>query len=700
MNIMRSPAHISTKSLQFLLRFLAMACLLQAAPLWATPLPVQLTVGELELAGMKLVNVQLQTEGEGLRIKAASAALEGDDDLRVQLLDLHCPELGSASAGWCPQGQWNLQVHSDVSKWQQALQGKITAAVWNDAEQKLDSTLSAGTFNAQLEYLQVEGSSAARVKWTGQALVNLPFRAMLPEQLEWIKAGSSAAVLAMDLTSPEPGLRVDYQITLNDLSMDSPEGLYAAEGLSLQSSGQWQAGARSQLSVNAKFLAGEVLLDRFYTAFGPQPLEVKAQIQMSDQQVTVTNLQLSDEGAMKVQASASFSPQDPANTLEYQVKQLSLQFPVAYERYLASVLAAWTLDKLTVTGGFSWTGSGIAGDFPSGTLEFDDLSVVDHLQNRFAFTGMSAHIEAGSSSGVSDFSWQGLLLGRINLGAGKLQLKTAPGEFELAAPLSLAVLGGEFVVDRFRFQLPSEDEAQAEPLVNFNAVLKEMDLQQLTEALGWPAFAGKISGSIPGVSLDAGVLTVDGLLSFEVFDGQVELSNVKVERPFGVLPSFAADLTVDNLDLQQLTSAFSFGRIAGRLDGYVNELRMLDWSPVSFDAWMGTPERQSDSNQISRQAVNSLTSIGGGGATAALTGPIMRMFSNFSYRRLGMGCKLENYVCAIRGLADESDSVVIMEGSGVPKLMIKVFNRRMDFPQLVANLEAASSGEGIRIGDP
>jgi len=676
------------------------ACLLQSAPLWADPLPIQLTVGELEFAGLTLEDVELHTEDEGIRFEAASAVMEGNADLQLRSLNLHCPELGSADSGWCPAGQWQMQIHSVDSKWQQPLQGKLTTAVWNDAEQKLDGTLSAGEFNAQVEYRPSETASIARVIWTSQALASLPFRALLPEQLEWIKAGSSAAVLSMDLSSTDPDLRVDYQLMLKDLSLDSPDGLYAAEGLSLQGRGQWRMGDSSQISVNAKFLAGEVLLDSFYTAFGPEALDLKAEIQLSDQQVSIQNLQLSDDGSMHVQANVSYSPKDPVNTLEYQVQQLRLRFPVAYERYLAPVLAAWTLDKLTVTGGLSWAGSGHSGGFPSGTLEFDDLSVVDHLQNRFAFTGMSAHIEAGNSSGVSDFSWQGLLLGRINLGAGNLQLKTAPGEFELAQPLSLAVLGGEFVVDRFHLQLPSEEESRTEPQVNFNAVLNDMDLQQLTQALGWPTFAGRISGRIPGVSLDAGVLTVDGLLSFEVFDGKVELSKVRVERPFGVLPSFAADLEVDNLDLQQLTSAFSFGRIAGRLDGYVRDLRMLDWSPVSFDAWMGTPERQSDSNQISRQAVNSLTSIGGGGATAALTGPIMRMFSNFSYRKLGMGCKLENYICAIRGLADEDDSVLIMEGSGVPKLMIKVFNRRMDFPQLVANLEAASSGESIRIGDP
>ena len=105
------------------------------------------------------------------------------------------------------------------------------------------------------------------------------------------------------------------------------------------------------------------------------------------------------------------------------------------------------------------------------------------------------------------------------------------------------------------------------------------------------------------------------------------------------------------------------------------------------------------SNAISRQAVNHLTSIGGGGPTAALTGPLLRLFNNFSYRRLGMGCHLHNNICDLRGLEDDAESVLILEGSGVPKIMIRAYNRRMDFPQLVANLAAASSGEGIRIGD-
>jgi hypothetical protein len=183
-----------------------------------------------------------------------------------------------------------------------------------------------------------------------------------------------------------------------------------------------------------------------------------------------------------------------------------------------------------------------------------------------------------------------------------------------------------------------------------------------------------------------------------VFDGRITLQNLRVERPFGVLPSLAADVEVESLDLDQLTQTFSFGQISGRLDGYVRDLRMLDWKPVAFDAWLGTPGQQEGSNDISRQAVNHLTTIGGGPVTTALTSPLMRMFSNFSYRRLGLGCRLVDYVCELRGLSGDPDSVLILEGSGVPKITIRAFNRKIDWPQMVANLLAVSAGDAIQVG--
>ena len=224
-------------------------------------------------------------------------------------------------------------------------------------------------------------------------------------------------------------------------------------------------------------------------------------------------------------------------------------------------------------------------------------------------------------------------------------------------------------------------------------------MEQLTAAFGWPSFSGKISGRIPGVKFEDGVLEVEGEILVNVFDGMLTLEDLRIERPFGVLPSLAANVEAENLDLELLTSTFSFGRISGRIDGYVRDLRMLDWKPVAFDAWLGTPENQKGSKGISRQAVNHLTTLGGGSATTALTSPIMRLFNNFSYKRLGLGCRMQNNICEVRGVSEDNVSVLIMEGAGVPKITIRVFNRSVDWPQLLAQLVAASEGESIRIGD-
>jgi hypothetical protein len=349
--------------------------------------------------------------------------------------------------------------------------------------------------------------------------------------------------------------------------------------------------------------------------------------------------------------------------------------------------AIWNLataGRLTWSG--EWQGAKDDRTFRSGVLKLSDLTVVDNKRGRFAITGVDAHLRPGDHAFTSRLSWQGSLLQRINLGAGAVELESAPGSMRLAAPLVLEVLGGRVTFDELGVSLP--DGGQAD--VHLEASIDGLEMEQLTAALDWPAFSGEISGKIPGVSLKDGVLSVDGEIDMIAFGGQLLLTGLSIERPFGVLPSLAADIEASNLNLELLTSTFSFGQISGRLDGHVRDLRMLDWKPVAFDAWLGTPERQEGSNDISRKAVNRLTTIGGGSATTLLTGPVLRLFNNFSYRRLGLGCRLQNNVCDVRGLDDDDVSVLILEGSGIPKIMIRAFNRRMDWPQLVAALSSFS----------
>jgi hypothetical protein len=556
---------------------------------------------------------------------------------------------------------------------------------------------------------EIKGFSVAGVMQHGQYSVDLKFERQeleifkgldgLPPELDWLSRGYIDAELKFRQPPDSPS-DITVQMGIGNIGFDSPDGRFAAEALSMDVEVSALLSTWSKPDISGAFRSGELLIDDFYRDFSDGAMEFALQPQWQNGKMDIRSIRLTDNHSLNVEGRLVLDSRPDSNSWKVEISQLELEFPGAYERYIEPVAAAWTLNGLAVTGRLAWSGQWSAGQFSSGDLGITDLSIVDTQRRRFAVTGLDARMRPGDHAFDSRLAWRGLLLGRINLGQGEVALDSEPGKFAIVQPLVLEVLGGRLNLQELKVILPGgSGEAAGEPDIRLRADLKEMEMEQLTAAFGWPSFSGKISGQIPGVQFEDGVLEVEGEILVNVFDGLLTLEDLRIERPFGVLPSLAANIEAENLDLELLTSTFSFGRISGRIDGYVRDLRMLDWKPVAFDAWLGTPENQRGSKGISRQAVNHLTTLGGGSATTALTSPIMRLFNNFSYKRLGLGCRMQNNICEVRGVSEDDISVLIMEGAGVPKITIKVFNRSVDWPQLLAQLVAASEGESIRIGD-
>ena len=158
-----------------------------------------------------------------------------------------------------------------------------------------------------------------------------------------------------------------------------------------------------------------------------------------------------------------------------------------------------------------------------------------------------------------------------------------------------------------------------------------------------------------------------------------------------------ADIHFENFDLDKLTSAFSFGGMSGRLDGKVEALRLVDWSPVAFDAEL----RSDQGGRMSYKAVNDVTALGGGGGLGAnLQTMALKMFDTFGYRRLGIRCTLAAEICTMGGIEDgaaagsAADSYTIVEGSGIPRIEIIGHRRRVAWPTLVDRLIEATKGQG------
>jgi hypothetical protein len=193
-----------------------------------------------------------------------------------------------------------------------------------------------------------------------------------------------------------------------------------------------------------------------------------------------------------------------------------------------------------------------------------------------------------------------------------------------------------------------------------------------------------------------------------VFDGRIAVTSLAMERPFGVAPTVQADLAVTGVDLLAMTEVFDFGSISGRLDGQVDGLRLVDWTPVAFDARFATVPRKGVRQRISQRAVQNISSVGDASFVTSLQGQLIGLFDDFGYRRIGIACRLRNQVCEMSGLdgggpapgssapgssGSGAGGFTIVQGSGVPRLNVVGFNRRVDWPTLVERLQAVGSGE-------
>ena len=194
-----------------------------------------------------------------------------------------------------------------------------------------------------------------------------------------------------------------------------------------------------------------------------------------------------------------------------------------------------------------------------------------------------------------------------------------------------------------------------------------------------------------------GVVTLGSTLRAQVFDGDLSLSDLQLQQPFGKWPRLYSNVAFDNLDLELMTGAFSFGRITGKLSGRIDGLRLFNWTPVAFDARLYTPPDDRSRHRISQRAVQNVGSIGGGGAgvTAALSSGFLRFFDDFNYERLGISCRLENDVCAMDGIAPAPNGgYYLVKGKGLPRIDVIGSSHRVDWPRLVEQLLAATASEG------
>ncbi len=255
---------------------------------------------------------------------------------------------------------------------------------------------------------------------------------------------------------------------------------------------------------------------------------------------------------------------------------------------------------------------------------------------------------------------------------------------QLVAPL----LDGQFSVERLLVERDGE-AWRAE----FSGGIDGVSMPKLSRVLRLPVMAGTLSAHIPRIAYENDVLNMDGALGIEVFDGGLIVHRLRMLAPFSAGRHLLVDVTARGLDLGMLTRTFAFGSIEGRFDADLHDLEMAGWQPLRFDARIDSTPGD-EKRLLSLGALKDITALGAPQEGEAIRRLPEREGFGLAYDRIGLGAVLRDGVCTLSGIPghDTDDRILIMEGSGMPSVDIIGYNRRIDWPALVARFREVVAG--------
>lgn len=508
-------------------------------------------------------------------------------------------------------------------------------------------------------------------------------------------------------------MRAQLQANTADLNFANQAGTTVAQNLTaaitgsaVQDRGKLTSDLKLQSSAG-QALAGAVLLD-----FSKNPLNLMAHVEPDGSRVNLQRIQLHEAELIDAQGFAQVS-RNGIEQAHFDIQRL--EFAAAYRSFLQLALATTDFGALNV-GGHAIGDIDIANnDLTSVNAHIQNVSMADatarlSLANangelhwssaprQAAAAPVSTAVAQAPASPAtpqqSQLSWSASSL--YGLIGGPVQMKfIAQGtRFALTDNTRFPIFDGALVVHKFDIRNFGPDAE-----LDFDAHLEPISMPLLSKAFGWPTLNGQLAGRVPGVSYRNHVLTVQGDLSANVFDGTIVGSRLKLSDPLGPWPRLNADVSARHLDLDLLTHTFSIGSITGRLDADIKGLELFNWSPVAFDARLQTTPGDKSEHRISQRAVTSISSVGGGGGgvTAALQSGILQFFKTFHYDRIGISCQLRDEVCLMNGLEPAKSGYYLVKGRGLPRIDIIGNAGRVDWPQLVSQISASMHSQNITV---
>lgn len=662
--------------------------ILAASLLVLGTIPVDAAARTAQVKIAKLATAVATLEQVRVRIDWADGADAGE--LQVWAAQVDAPDLGYhyRDLHWrCPLRRAGKDGWQCAGVLRSGRAGPLQLAVDFDAA-TTRASLAGGGGRIALD------RSAASPDLTRLDLTRVPIRwaqALLARA--WpaanFKAGEFDAQFAIETPAKRP-LRVSGPLALRGIALETADAAVAGEKLGGRFAIDYRSTpAVSLVGVDGALQGGEFLAGNTYIALPASPIGVRVDaMQRSGSGWELPRIEWRDGNALQASGSAAFDAQADLQALDVDVHSTDMS-PLR-QRYLSGWLGLFGLGDVDLHGAMAMRVQLRDGVLQAVDAALDGVDLRDPNE-RFVFDGLHGDVRYSAGAQVaSELQWGGGKLYGLEFGASRLPFASEHGLLRFREDATVPIMGGSMTFRGLTIRPPRGEEGAD---IRFALALSDIDFGKVSKALGLPAFQGRLSGVIPQARYANERIDFDGGLSMQLFDGRVAFSSLALERPFGSAPSLSADIAFDDLDLLRLTEVLGFGSITGRLDGRIRGLRLVDWTPVAFDARFITDEAPGVKRRISQRAVQNISSVGDASFVTSLQGKLIGLFDDFGYRRIGIGCHLVNDVCAMSGLHSGSNAFTIVEGAGLPRLTVVGFNRQVDWPTLVERLVAVGKGD-------
>jgi hypothetical protein len=611
-------------------------------------LHLQLQASQADVAAMGWHHVGLHLDGHLQR----DAQLRWVFDGRVQL--------HGAPGGALANAQMTLVVNPGADTMQIDLrQDKTQASAWLPLDQPSHAQISL----RQLPAGWLQGLLGKL--WSGRLV-----------------GGRVDADLALD--AENANVQSSGQFTLDDVGFDMPGGTVAGQGVSGKGRFGFDHGDdAAHLTLQGNLAGGELLLGALHAKLPEHAAQLDVSAKAKAGALELDRLHFDDADALQLDGALAFDAK--GNLQKLRLDHFRAAFPLASQRYGQAWLAALGLRDVRIAGRLNGNLDLHSDGLHALAFDTEGLDLVDGA-GHFAVNDLHGGLDwsAQGNRPATTLAWQGLQYYRIPVDAAQSHWQSRNGSLSLLQPFAMPVLKGQLRVAGLELRpLAAKGQRLAASLA-----ITDVDMASLSHALDWPVIPGTLGGTIPSLHWLDDRLELDGSLTAKVLGGTADASHLSLQQPFGAAPVLAGDFKLDQLDLAAVTSVFDIGSITGRLHGSIDDLRLVDWNPVAFKASL----LADGGGRINQRAVNNLAALGGGGVASGLQGAMLKLFKNFSYKRIGLGCTLQDAVCQMGGLAADENGYTILEGSGLPRLQVVGHQGKVDWPTLQRRLREAAAG--------